>query len=144
VGARAALARRAPAALRLLQRAYVRDLVTPGTEVTPAALRANRFPVFARDGEPAGWTLRYMRYWLERGQERAGASVTPEVAHALDLLDEMLAAPPHVVRFRLEAGDMLWVNNRTVAHDREAFVDDPAAPRLLWRMWVQRRRGASR
>jgi len=135
---RAELARRAADALALLQREYVRDLVTPGAEVGDAALQRNRFAVFAEDDEPAGWTLRYMRYWLERGQERAGAPVAPEVTAALDLLDELLAASRHVVRFRLEAGDMLWVNNRTMAHDRDAFVDDPAAPRLLWRTWVQR------
>src|SRR5690606_589621 len=133
-----AVARRAPEAWRLLQRAYVRDLVTPGLEPTPEALAANRFPVFARDpAQPHGWTFRYMRYWLERGQERAGEPVSAEVRAALDLLDEELAAPEHVVRFRLDAGDMLWVDNRTLAHDRSAFTDDPAAPRLLWRMWVE-------
>ncbi|MDE2456922.1 MAG: TauD/TfdA family dioxygenase [Burkholderiales bacterium] len=40
-------------------------------------------------------------------------------------------ASPHVLRQRMEAGMGLVSNN--VLHDREAFQDDPAAPRLLYR-----------
>jgi hypothetical protein len=130
------LMREAPEAWQLLQQDFVRDLVTPGAETSLAALQQNRFPVFAADREPAGWTFRYMRYWLERGQEKADMAVGPHVRAALDLVDELLAAPEHVVQFRLDAGEMLWVNNRTMAHDRTAFTDDPDAPRLMWRMWV--------
>jgi hypothetical protein len=133
------LARRHPEFLLRLEQDYVRDLVTPGLDQDLNSLAANRFPVFASDATPAGVTFRYMRYWLERGQQRAGAPVGPGVLAALDRLDEMLAAPEHVERFRLAPGDMLFVNNRTLAHDRTAFVDDPAAPRLLWRMWVEGR-----
>lgn len=136
---RAELELREPGMLRLLEQEWIRDLVTPGREQGIEQLLANRFPVFATDETPAGATFRYMRYWLERGQQRAGAPIGPEVVAALDRLDELLAAPRHVVQFRLAAGDMLFVNNRTLAHDRTAFVDDPAAPRLLWRMWVAER-----
>jgi hypothetical protein len=38
---------------------------------------------------------------------------------------------PDVLRLRLEAGMGLVANN--VLHDRSAFVDDPAHPRLLYR-----------
>lgn len=130
------LAQHEPALLAVLEREFVRDLVTPGRDQDRASLLANRFAVFANDTTPAGVTFRYMRYWLERGQQRAGEPVGAEVLTALDRLDALLAAEDNVARFRLAAGDMLFVNNRTLAHDRTAFVDDPAAPRLLWRMWV--------
>jgi hypothetical protein len=139
LGIREVLLRTAPGVLERLEQAYVRDLVTPGREQDLNSLAANRFPVFASDATPAGVTFRYMRYWLERGQQRAGVPVGPEVLAALDRLDEMLQSPEHVERFRLASGDMLFVNNRTLAHDRTAFVDDPTAPRLLWRMWVEDR-----
>lgn len=132
------LERQQPAALRLLEQDWIRDLVTPAADQSDARLRQNRFPVFARDGSDAGVTFRYMRYWLERGQQRAGAPVGAELLAALDRLDELLASPQYQHSFRLAAGDMLFVNNRTLAHDRTAFVDDPAAPRLLWRMWIAR------
>jgi len=133
------LLRSAPAILERLEQAYIRDLVTPGREQDLNSLAANCFPVFTPDATPAGVTFRYMRYWLERGQQRAGAPVGPDVLAALDQLDGLLAAPENVERFRLAAGDMLFVNNRTLAHDRTAFIDDPASPRLLWRMWVEDR-----
>jgi hypothetical protein len=133
------LAHEAPGLLALLEREYVRDLVTPGRDQDVASLRANRFPVFGTDATPGGITFRYMRYWLERGQQRAGEPVGADVTSALDRLDALLADEANVARFRLAAGDMLFVNNRTLAHDRTAFVDDPDAPRLLWRMWVASR-----
>lgn len=133
---RAEFEQQEPHLLRLLQRDYIRDLVTPGLDNGLQDLLANRFPVFGSDDSAAGVTFRYMRYWLERGQERAGAPLGAEQRAALDRLDERLAAPEHVVQFRLARGDMLFVNNRTLAHDRTAFIDDPSCPRLLWRMWV--------
>jgi alpha-ketoglutarate-dependent taurine dioxygenase len=41
-----------------------------------------------------------------------------------------------VLSFTLQRGEMLWVNNRTIAHNRTAFADDPQAPRTLVRMWT--------
>lgn len=134
--AHATLQEQAPDALAVLAQPLVRDLVTPGVERTAAALAANRFPVFARSTRPEGLLFRYMRYWIERGQERAGEPLGARALAALDALDEHLADDAHVARFRLAAGDMMWVNNRFLAHNRDAYEDDPACPRLLHRMWV--------
>ena len=35
------------------------------------------------------------------------------------------------------AGDMLWVANRVVAHDRDAYTEGPDHPRWLQRQWVR-------
>jgi hypothetical protein len=50
---------------------------------------------------------------------------------AVAALRGVLATSPFVLQGRLDAGMGLVCNN--VLHDREAFVDDPAAPRLLYR-----------
>ncbi|HJV70576.1 TauD/TfdA family dioxygenase [Ideonella sp.] len=50
---------------------------------------------------------------------------------AVGCLETVLAESPHVLRLRMEAGMGLVANN--VLHDREAFIDDPARPRLLYR-----------
>ncbi len=51
---------------------------------------------------------------------------------AVAQLESVLATPtPHILGVRLEAGMGLLCNN--VLHDRSAFVDDPAHPRLLLR-----------
>ena len=41
------------------------------------------------------------------------------------------------MRFWIERGEMLWVDNCTTLHDRTEYVDDAEAPRLLLRQWVQ-------
>lgn len=52
-------------------------------------------------------------------------------------------ASPHVLQLRLEAGMGVVANN--VLHDRAAFTDDPARPRLLYRArYLDRVGGAAR
>jgi alpha-ketoglutarate-dependent taurine dioxygenase len=130
------LAAESPELLTLLEQPWIRDLVTPGSETSLEALQANRFPVF--DGDPSGadFTFRHMRLWLERGQKNAGRPIDAAAAAALDRLDALLREPEHSLRLRLDSGDILWVDNRALAHDRDGYEDDPAAPRCLLRMWV--------
>ena len=45
--------------------------------------------------------------------------------------------PLEAVRFRLEAGHMLFCDNTTVAHDRDAYETQSDAPRWLCRLWLQ-------
>ena len=122
-----------PHDLSLLYRRFVRDVVTPGAH--RPALYENRFPVFCFDRGP-GPVFRYMRYWIETGCQRAGVALTPAELSAFDQLDAMLGSREHAVRLRLRGSEMLWLNNRTVAHNRTEFRDDPASPRRLLRMWL--------
>jgi alpha-ketoglutarate-dependent taurine dioxygenase len=56
----------------------------------------------------------------------------PATRAAVAALEALLAGgSPHVLQVRLEAGMGIVAHN--VLHDREAFVDDPRRPRLLWR-----------
>ena len=125
----------APGALERLYGEYVRDVVTPGAERDAAHVAANRFPVFSCAGR---LRLRYMRYWIERGHARAGLPLGPEDLAAFDALDARLEDPANVLAFRMAPGEMLFVDNTTTAHDRDAYEDDPAAPRLLVRLWLDR------
>jgi hypothetical protein len=132
------LRREAPEALRCLYRDFLRDLVTPGAERSSRNLLANRFPVFRHDPR-RGLTMRYMRYWIERAHGDLGVPLAAVELEAFDRLDEVLDDPEHAHAFRLERGELLWVDNRTVAHDRTAYEPDPRRPRALVRMWTQAR-----
>jgi alpha-ketoglutarate-dependent taurine dioxygenase len=123
-----------PENLAILYREFVRDLVTPGSDRDPSRIATNRFPIFSQ--AHGSLTFRYMRYWIEKGHERIQRPLDCEEVDALDTLDRELARPDHILQFHLDVGDMLWIDNRVVAHDREAYEDDPAQPRLLVRMWV--------
>ena len=131
-----ALRRRDPDALQRLYRDFIRDVVTPGADRDPTKVLDNRFPIFHYE---SGLTLRYMRYWIETGHRITGVPLLAEEERAMDQLDEELAREEHMVRFDLAAGDMLWVANRIVAHDRDAYTEEPGHPRWLQRQWVARR-----
>lgn len=124
---------------RLLERLYgtfARDVVTPGSDRDAAHVAANRFPIFSYDGRLG---LRYMRYWIEKGHARIGEALAPDDLEAFNALDETLENPAHVLSFRMAPGDLLFIDNTTTAHDRDAYEDDPSAPRLLLRLWIDHR-----
>jgi len=133
------LANHKPSVLRLLQRGYRRDAGAAGVDRTGTDRVDERIPVFVDDDEPAGWTLRYARTRIERGQAQAEEPLSREARAALDLLDELLDDPENVIQVELGAGDMLWCNNRTLAHavEPEASAEDPA--RLLQLTVVRQR-----
>jgi len=124
-----------PELLRELYGDFIRDMVTPGTELTIQKRLENRFPIFRKD-PVCGLNFRYMRYWIETGQKLAGFPLKPVQKDALDALEQVLEAPGAVATFSLQPGEMLWLDNWTVAHDRTAYVDDPLRPRRLLRMWL--------
>lgn len=125
-----------PGALTTLYREFVRDIVTPGSGKTLEALIHNRFPVFSQGLYGPGLSFRYMRYWIEKGHEEADIGLANADMAALDTLDQLLESPPAAARFKLQAGDQLWVNNHIVAHNRTAYEEDTTRPRHFVRMWI--------
>jgi alpha-ketoglutarate-dependent taurine dioxygenase len=97
------------------------------------------FPVLHRDGPEL--LCRYLRYWIEAGQEKAGQPLTETQRRALDILDGVLGEPELRVTFALRPGDLFFVNNRWVLHNRSAFEDhaEPERRRHCVRLWLQRK-----
>jgi alpha-ketoglutarate-dependent taurine dioxygenase len=95
------------------------------------------FPVFSWNGQDL--LLRYLRYWIEVGQEKAGQPLTPGQTAALDVLDRVAALPELRAEFALEPGDMYFINNRWILHNRTAFEDftEPERRRHLVRLWLR-------
>lgn len=127
--------------LAKLYEEYIRDIVTPGTEKNLERLLANRFPVFSYGRFAKGLSFRYMRYWIEKGHARAGRLLSPESLAALDYLDGLLSDPQQVVNFQMNPGDILLLNNHTIAHNRTAYEDfeESTKRRLLVRIWLKLR-----
>ncbi len=98
-----------------------------------------RVPVLAQT--ECGLLYRYLRYWIEAGHDKAGAPLTPEEARALDVLDGVLARPELRAEFTLKPGDMFFINNRWILHNRTAFEDhsEPERRRHLVRLWLRAR-----
>jgi alpha-ketoglutarate-dependent taurine dioxygenase len=134
--------REAPELLERLYRGYVRDIVTPGTEHTDEALLANCFPVYESRRDGTGLTFRYMRYWIEKGAERAGLDFEASDIEAMDLLDSMMADESLHAQLHLRPGDALFIDNRDIAHNRTPYEDLPEKSRHLVRMWISGERAA--
>jgi alpha-ketoglutarate-dependent taurine dioxygenase len=126
----------APESLALLYDDYFRDVVTPGTGRNLNSIRENKFPIYRYDPAVRRMTFRYMRYWIERAHSLLQQPLSEETIGAFDQLDALLCDPRFMISFTLQRGEMLWVDNRSMAHNRSAFVDDPDAPRTMVRMWT--------
>jgi alpha-ketoglutarate-dependent taurine dioxygenase len=125
---------RHPDALGILARPFYVDRrggVRPGEGPTI------RQPILNWDG--AELTCRYLRYWIETGHEKAGEPLTPAQRGALDRLDEVLNNPALRVEFNLRPGDLFFINNRWIFHNRTGFQDypEPERRRHYVRLWIQ-------
>lgn len=89
----------------------------------------------------SGLVCRYLRYWIEVGHEKAGEPLTAELVKALDVLDDVLRRPDLRVEFALQPGQMFFINNRSILHNRTAFEDHPEPDRRrhLVRLWLKAR-----
>jgi alpha-ketoglutarate-dependent taurine dioxygenase len=95
------------------------------------------YPVIGSDGHDL--TFRYLRAWIEAGHEKAGTPLTPAQRAALDALDGVLNLPGLRAEFTLQPGEMFFINNRWLLHNRTAFTDhdDPRQRRHLIRLWLR-------
>jgi alpha-ketoglutarate-dependent taurine dioxygenase len=93
-------------------------------------------------GEGPELTYRYLRYWIEAGHDRAREPLTAAQRHALDVLDEVLQRPALRAEFSLEPGQVYFINNRWILHNRTAFEDhpEPERRRHLVRLWLEARK----
>jgi alpha-ketoglutarate-dependent taurine dioxygenase len=77
-----------------------------------------------------------MRYWIEKGAERAGRELGPLDVEALDLLDSLLADRSLYAQLHLRPGEALFIDNRDIAHNRTPYEDYAGKSRHLVRMWL--------
>ena len=82
-------------------------------------------------------TVMYQRQYVESAQRFADAPhLTDRVRAALDLFDTVANDPELPVSMRLAVGDMQFVHNHSLLHDRRGFTDKPNSPRHLLRLWL--------
>ncbi len=84
-------------------------------------------------------TAIYQRQYIDSAQRFPDAPrLSREQVEALDLFDALAEDPALHLRMRLEPGDVQFVHNHTMLHDRTAFEDwaEPARRRHLLRLWL--------
>ena len=129
-----AIRSRAPQLLEPLYRGYhYHRLGEEGPGEEPAT--PYRTPVFAnRNGQ---LSCRYQRSGIAAGQRECGVPLDERDLSALNLFDQVAAAPENRLAFFLERGDMIVINNYTVMHARTRFTNfpEPERQRRLVRLW---------
>jgi len=122
-----------PAALEHLYRPVHHDRTA---EWQPGESRTLLAPIFRHERR---LQMRYMRFYIEQGHEKAGVPLTTDQRAALDCLDHVMDRPGLHFRIALEPGDMLFLNNHLVLHSRTAFVDHPESTRRRHyaRIWMR-------
>src|SRR6202171_4322499 len=81
----------------------------------------------------------YQRQYIESARRLPGvAPLSLLQIQALDLLDELANDPALNFTMELQPGDMQFVHNHTILHDRTAFEDfsEPERKRHLLRLWL--------
>jgi len=81
----------------------------------------------------------YQRQYIDSAQRFADAPrLSTKQVEALDLLDALADDPALHFTMRLQPGDMQFVHNHALLHDRTAFVDwpEPDRRRHLLRLWL--------
>ena len=81
----------------------------------------------------------YQRQYIDSAQRFANAMrLTSDHVKALNLFDELANNPVLNLSVMLEPGDMLFVHNHSLLHDRMGFEDwlEPERSRHLLRLWL--------
>jgi len=84
-------------------------------------------------------TAIYQRQYIDSAQRFAEAPrLSPEHMEAFDLFDSLTNDPRLHMFMEFKPGDVQWVHNHTILHDRTAFVDwpEPERRRHLLRLWL--------
>jgi len=129
------IARRAPHLLEVLYRGFhYHRLGEQGPHQEPVT--PYRIPVFAvRNGQIS---VRSARAGFLAGHHELHIPFSAREIEAIDLFDRIAREPSNRIAFKLDAGDMVVINNYVVMHARKAFEDypEPERKRRLLRIWL--------
>jgi hypothetical protein len=84
--------------------------------------------------------VRFIRPYILEAQRHPGAPAVTELAQeALAAIDDLAESGRFTVLMDFRPGDMQFINNYHVLHDRTAYVDDQSAGRVrhLKRLWLE-------
>ncbi|MDJ0828075.1 MAG: TauD/TfdA family dioxygenase [Rhodobacter sp.] len=109
------------------RRGEIPEGAAPFMQIPPLSWHAGKLTVF------------YQRQYIDSAQRFAAAlRLTPDHVAALDMFDALADDPEMHIAMRLCPGDMQFVYNHALLHDRTGFTDwpEPDRRRHLLRLWL--------
>lgn len=119
----------------VLQRLYRPFWVDRRAELPPGEEPVLPVAVFAFNGR---LTLRYLRFYINKGQEWKGEPLNQSDLEALDFFEGVMHRPGVAVRIPMEPGDIQWISNTVLLHSRTGYEDyaEPERKRHYIRLWL--------
>jgi hypothetical protein len=124
----------------VLRRLYRPFWVDRRAELPPGEEPVLPVPVFTFDGR---LTVRYLRFYITKGQEWKAEPLSSEDVEALDVFEEVMRRPDVAVKVPVERGDLQLVSNTFLLHSRASYEDyaEPERKRHYLRLWLADRAG---
>jgi len=119
----------------VLHRLYQPFWVDRRAELPPGEEPVLPVPVFTFDGR---LTVRYLRFYITKGQEWKGETLSSADVEALDVFEEVMRRPDVAVMVPLERGDIQLISNTFLLHSRTSYEDyaEPERKRHYLRLWL--------
>jgi Taurine catabolism dioxygenase TauD, TfdA family len=119
----------------VLHRLYQPFWVDRRAELPPGEEPVLPVAVFAFAGK---LTVRYLRFYITKGQEWKGEPLSESDLEALECFEAVMHRPGVALRIPMERGDMQWISNTFLLHSRTAYEDypDPERKRHYIRLWL--------
>jgi alpha-ketoglutarate-dependent taurine dioxygenase len=104
-------------------------------EHAPDDVWVSRHPIYQYDGHTL--MARYYEDYICNGSRLANEELDTASTAALAAMRAILDTPENWVEFRIEQGQLQYINNRQFAHARTAFGDTPGvrSQRHMLRLW---------
>lgn len=82
--------------------------------------------------------LRWRRYTIDAALESEGVRIGPDLLELLDRVEKVVEGTARTLRFRLDQGDLLIMDNHRAIHGRTALGDETRpSDRLMLRSWIR-------
>jgi hypothetical protein len=119
----------------VLRRLYQPFWVDRRAELPPGEEPVLPVPVFTFDGS---LTVRYLRFYITKGQEWRGEPLKSADVAALDTFEEVMRRPGVAVTVPMERGDLQLTSNTFLLHSRTNYEDyaEPERKRHYLRLWL--------
>src|SRR6266478_788076 len=86
-----------------------------------------------------GWGIKYHRAFIEEGHRILNDPLSREDVALLNEFEAVLNQESFRHQFRLRSGEILFLNNNFICHDRTRFLDLGRRNRYLERYWAGQR-----